>query len=159
MSVNERIKEDDRLEVEELLASTEDKNQSEHGDNDTQAQSTEVPLLKYRGQTPIIADRTTPASKKIKRGSTVLSPLTEISGESDLHITIKDSIEKSKKNVLPSILDTLRKELRSTINENVDNKNKNLESKSKGKLLFESEKANSKTLSQNLTSPTKDEET
>ena len=52
------------------------------------------------------------------------------------------------KNVIPSILDTLRKELRSTINEIVDNKIKNLEIKSNRKLLFESEKADLKTLSE-----------
>ena len=56
MSVNEKIKENDRFEVEQLFASTEDKSQSEDGDNDTQAQNADVPLLKYKGQTPIIAD-------------------------------------------------------------------------------------------------------
>ena len=80
-------------------------------------------------------------------------PLTEISEESEMHKTVEDSIEKSIKKFLPSILDTLRKELRSTINKIVEKKIKNQEIKSSGKLLFESEKANLKTLLESYNRP------
>ena len=72
---------------------------------------------------------------KIKRGRTIFSRLIEISDESELRKTIEDSIEKSMNKVFPKILDTLRKELRSTINRIVDNKIKNLEIKSNAKFL------------------------
>ena len=79
----------------------------------------EIPNLKYQGQTPL-------NKPKNKRGCNVLSPAENASNAVDISQAIESGVQKALASLIPTIVQSIRSELRSTINEIVDDKLKQM---------------------------------
>ena len=83
----------------------------------------------------------TPVTKKMKRPCIVLSPVGEVDVDWTMSKLIEDIFEKSIQKMMPQILQTVKDEVRTTINDIVDAKIEKLQNKLSLKIDLEQEKA------------------
>ena len=102
--------------------------------------NTEFPQLKFRGQTPLIKGNN-------KRSRVSLSP-EELSNENRVNSSIEAGIQKALEDLIPTIVQKLKKELSETINAIVEDKFKTLRAELEDHSNFERRKIELKALSE-----------
>ena len=117
-----------------------------------ESEKDEIPNLKYQGQTPLNKPNN-------KRGCNVLSPAENALNDVDISQAIESGVQKASASLIPTIFQSILSEVRSTINEIVDDKLKQMKEEMQLRNVFENRKLESRYLKPKISKITTEEKT